>query len=149
MNLPPELQQPPQAQPPMPSMQGEQPMPAPQAAPQDDWHPDNDEQNAAQFIDQNLNSLDDAQKALVAEHLTPEIAMIAALIGGDEEIYQALLPYTDQSVMLVPMPRDQAMQLMQQQNSPAPQAGAMPPMGQPQRPPLPAAPAPGSAPSLS
>lgn len=65
-------------------------------------------QDIAGQIEQNLNALDDKMKALVANNLTVETAMMCAAIFGEEEVFQALQPYIDPNVILVPVDRQSA-----------------------------------------
>jgi len=100
-------------------------------------------------VEENLNALNEQQKAFVLEHLTDENAAVIALVGGDKRIYDALKPYVKQDVMLMPMPRAQAEQMLgmggQSPQPNTPTSGATPAAApaqpqtqppQPQRPPL-------------
>lgn len=61
--------------------------------------------NIAPMVEDNLNQLNDQQKAFVLENLTLETAAMVALIGGDKQIFDVLSPYADPNRMLVPVDR--------------------------------------------
>lgn len=113
-----------------PTMQEEAPMESPS------WMEDDDDRDIAGLVEENLNNLNDQQRSFVIEHLTPETAMLIALVSGDDDVAQALEPYVDQSRILVPIPREVAMQRMQQGPAQVSQAGA--PQAAPQAPQMPA-----------
>ena len=92
-------------------------------------------------IKAHLDSLQDQDKAFLAEHLTPEFVRAIGLIAGNN-VAQYLNQYADQDKVLVPVPRKVAEENLKQQqmakgqsqpapqSTPAPQpAASMPPQG--------------------
>lgn len=102
--------------------------PAGMAAPQ--------QQPATNPIEETLNALPEEQKMFIAEHLTPEIAQVVAILAGDPRINELLLPFVDQERVLVPMPRSEFENLRQggaDMAASAAPAGSAEPTVQPQQ----------------
>ncbi len=138
---------PPQAQGGAPSMspQGGQ-QPAPDMSVNNDGsqpqgNPQGDQQQSpnVQQVQQRLNALPDADKALVKQYLTPEVIKVIELMSGDQDVTKYLSQFADTSKVLVPVPREEAQKylqkLQQQQQGQQAQGGAQAPQqpqGQPQ-----------------
>lgn len=94
-------------------------------------------------LSEHLGALPENVKRAVAAHLTPEFARLVGAIVGSEPLANALGSMANPDIALVPMPREQAMELAQQvqaqggQGTPAPNAAT---------PPAPSAPPPPSGP---
>lgn len=67
-------------------------------------------------IEEQMSSLPDNQKAAVMAHLTPEIADVLGIILGPEA-HQYFRRMADDSMMLVPIPREEAMALRESQQA--------------------------------
>ena len=94
-------------------------------------------------IKAHLDSLDDQDKALLAEHLTPEFVKVIGLISGPE-VANYLNQFADPAKLLVPVPREMAEEYLrgqgqqgQPQGAPAqPTQGSLPPQAPAQAAPM-------------
>lgn len=65
-------------------------------------------------LEGNLNNLPEEHKAFVAEHLTPEMAVVIGLVTGDMAITEQLRPFVNPERMLVPVNRAEFESMAQQ-----------------------------------
>jgi hypothetical protein len=89
-------------------------------------------------LTEHLGALPENVKRAVAAHLTPEFAKLVGAIVGSEPLANALGSMADPNLALVPMPREQAMELAQQAQ--AQQGPAQPAAPAPTAPPAPSGP---------
>lgn len=87
----------------------------------DDGAPEDGGAGLVQELEAHLDSLQNNDKAFLAEHLTPEFVRAIGLINGPE-VAQYLSQFADPNKVLVPVPRELAEQyLAQAQGQAAPQ----------------------------
>lgn len=81
-------------------------------------------------IEAHMDSLEDSDKAFLAEHMTPEFVRAIALISGPE-VGQYLDQFADKEKVLIPVPRQVAEQYLAEQQakqgSPSAPQGGTPP----------------------
>ncbi len=80
------------------------------------WMADNDQEDDVEgAVIANMDDLSEEDKQFVDNYLSDELAMVIAKIGGDDRIYEALKQYVNPEIMLVPVPRQEFIGMM---NSP-------------------------------
>lgn len=84
------------------------------------------EPNIMGAIEEHVNTLPPEEQEFLAAHMTPEFARALGVATGSQEVFDFFNARADNSIALVPVPREKAQEFVAQMSGGAPSASPAP-----------------------